>query len=184
MVRLFSICVVTELSSRLEDLDRRAQVMRGYAFAGNTWKTRRSQWKKYLQFCESISSPPVPADVTLICRYIVFLSESLKYVSIVNYISAVVVLHKLLGYEHTFRSDYIVKFTFMGLRRFLGDPAPNRPTLLVSQLLYITAPNTMICCTVYTKRVRKNNTSTYTNLSLKHCIVKCALYQHYAVFEY
>ena len=47
-----------------------------------------------------------------------------------------------------------------------------------------TAPNTMICCTVYTKRVRKNNTSTYTNLSLKHCIVKCALYQHYAVFEY
>ena len=48
----------------------------------------------------------------------------------------------------------------------------------------VTAPNTMICCTVYTKRVRKNNTSTYTNLSLKHCIVKCALYQHYAVFEY
>ena len=48
----------------------------------------------------------------------------------------------------------------------------------------ITAPNTMICCTVYTKGVRKNNTSTYTNLSLKHCIVKCALYQHYAVFEY
>ena len=47
-----------------------------------------------------------------------------------------------------------------------------------------TAPNTMICCTVYTKRVRKNNTSTYTNLSLKHCIIKCALYQHYAVFEY
>ena len=47
-----------------------------------------------------------------------------------------------------------------------------------------TAPNTMICCTVYTKGVRKNNTSTYTNLSLKHCIVKCALYQHYAVFEY
>ena len=50
--------------------------------------------------------------------------------------------------------------------------------------VYNTAPNTMICCTVYTKRVRKNNTSTYTNLSLKHCIVKCALYQHYAVFEY
>ena len=48
----------------------------------------------------------------------------------------------------------------------------------------ITAPNTMIFCTVYTKGVRKNNTSTYTNLSLKHCIVKCALYQHYAVFEY
>ena len=47
-----------------------------------------------------------------------------------------------------------------------------------------TAPNTMICCTVYTKGVRKYNTSTYTNLSLKHCIVKCALYQHYAVFEY
>ena len=47
-----------------------------------------------------------------------------------------------------------------------------------------TAQNTMICGTVYTKRVRKNNTSTYTHLSLKHCIVKCALYQHYAVFEY
>ena len=23
-----------------------------------------------------------------------------------------------------------------------------------------------------------------THLSLKHCIIKCALYQHYAVFEY
>ena len=60
----------------------------------------------------------------------------------------------------------------------------NYPGLGWSGVNVFTAPNTMICCTVYTKGVRKNNTSTYTNLSLKHCIVKCALYQHYAVFEY
>ena len=54
----------------------------------------------------------------------------------------------------------------------------------VANVNSFTAPNTMICGTVYTKRVRKNNTSTHTHLSLKHCIIKCALYQHYAVFEY
>ena len=78
--------------------------------------------------------------------------------------------------------------------RWLNPPPPPPPAFAKSYILYktsfeptftiVTAPNTMICCTVYTKRVRKNNTSTYTNLSLKHCIVKCALYQHYAVFEY
>ena len=104
-------------------------------FAETTWRTRRSQWKKYLLFCESIQATPIPATSTLICRFIVYLSDTLKYVSIMNYVSAICSLHKLFGYSPLFRTDFMVQFTLSGLRRYLSDPPPNRPTLLVEQLL-------------------------------------------------
>ena len=77
----------------------------------------------------------LPAASQQICRYIVYLSDTLKYVSIVNYVSAVSLLHKLYGYDRSFMDSYMIKFTLAGLRRTLGDPAPCRPTLHIQELL-------------------------------------------------
>ena len=88
-----------------------------------------------MNFCEMTGSIPIPADVNQICRYVVYLSDTLKYVSIINYLSAVTQLHKLYGYDVHFSTNYLIKFTLAGLRRVLGDPQPNRPTLHVQDLL-------------------------------------------------
>ena len=85
--------------------------------------------------CELIGSAPLPANSQQICRYIGYLSDRLKYVSIVNYVSAISLLHKLYGYNCSFLDNYMVRFTLSGLRRVLGDPEPNRPTLHVQDLL-------------------------------------------------
>ena len=106
-----------------------------HGLAENSWKTRSTQWKSYLNFCEATGSSPLPANTTQICRYIVFLSDTLKYVSVINYISAVSLLHKLYGYDRSFMDDYKVKFTLAGLRRVLGDDPPSRPTLHIQDLL-------------------------------------------------
>ena len=72
-----------------------------------------------------------------ICRHIVFLSERLKYVSIVNYLSVVTQLHKLYGYDVSFNANYMVRFTLAGVRGTLGDPIPARPTLHISELMAV-----------------------------------------------
>ena len=126
---------------------------------------------------------PVPADSTLICRYIVHLSDKLKYVSIVNYISAVMVLHKLLGFVPTFRSDNLVQCTLLGLHRYLGDPQPNRPTMEVDDLLRLYSyvnldeknERAMWACLVFSFRtlLRKcNHEGVYTHLSAENVVSK------------
>ena len=54
-----------------------------------------------------------------------FLSDTITYVSIVHYLSAVSQLHKLYDYDIRFTDNSMVKFTLAGLLRTLGDPEPS-----------------------------------------------------------
>ena len=70
------------------------------------------------------------------CRYIVCLSLTLCYVTIDNYVSGVISLNKFYGHDiSAIRTDFIFSTTMAGIRRSLGDPAPERPTLSVSSVL-------------------------------------------------
>lgn len=70
------------------------------------------------------------------CRYIVYLSADLKYVTIDNYVSAVISLNAHYGYDvASIRADFVFRSTMSGLRRILGDPTPIRVTLTICQLL-------------------------------------------------
>ena len=104
-----------------------------------TWSTRQSQWKKYLDFCEFIQPVPIPTDPTLVCRFIVHLSHKLKYVSIVNYVSVLVSLHKWFGYQPTYRSDFLVQYALSGLCRILGNPVPFCPTQELQDLFSLSS---------------------------------------------
>ena len=79
---------------------------------------------------------PLPTTIQLMCRYIVFLALTLRYVTIDNYVSGVIRLNNYYGYDvSVIRSDFVFRTTMSGIRRVLGDPSPERPTLSVGNLL-------------------------------------------------
>ena len=119
----------------MTNLDKEVIFYRSYAWATSTQKTRQGQYNKYFQFCSLFELDPLPADPHQICRFLVYLAHSLKYTSINNYLSAVVTLHKMCGYEHNFRSDFRVIFTLLGLKRVLGDTTCRKSPLLPSDLV-------------------------------------------------
>ena len=70
------------------------------------------------------------------CRYVVYLSATLKYHTIQNYVSGVISLNNYSGHNvKTIRSDFEFIMTLAGIRRTLGDPTPVRPSLTLSNLL-------------------------------------------------
>ena len=81
-----------------QQLDQEAAFARLHTLTEGTYKTRLSQWKHYLKFCQMTGSQALPATSELVCRYIAYMARSLKYTSIINYLSAVNYLHKLYGY--------------------------------------------------------------------------------------
>lgn len=124
------------LSKELSVLDRRVAQAKAQAWAESTWITKLSQWRKYLWFCQCYMLDPLPTTPQNLCRYVVFLSSSLKFSSIDNYVSGVVSLNNYFGYEAKhLRSDFQFILTMRGVRRVLGDPTPYRPTLLFKDLI-------------------------------------------------
>lgn len=94
-------------------------------------------------FCKILCYSAVPTTVDILIRYVVYLASQvnksgkrLKYATIDNYVSAVISLNKFLGHDVSgCRESVTFKLTMSGIKRWLGDPTPDRPTLLISQLL-------------------------------------------------
>lgn len=96
--------------------------------------TRRSQWKKYLQFCADTGLPGVPAETLTVARFLTFLARSCKFSTINNYLTAVIVLHKYHGFTPDFRETFYMKLVLKGLRRILGEETSKAAPLLPLQL--------------------------------------------------
>ena len=89
--------------------------------ADSTATTRKSQWRCYLRFCSEYDLVPLPATLDTVLLYIVYLADRFKYVSIINYLSALWVLHKINGIPHVDPSSFEIKMTLKGVRRTIGD---------------------------------------------------------------
>lgn len=83
--------------------------------------TRRSQWRVYLRFCSRFGLVPIPAAHSTVTRFLVHLSTYCKYTTILNYLSAINVLHRHFGYNVAFHDVFSIKLIIRGLRRILGD---------------------------------------------------------------
>ena len=68
------------------------------------------------------------------CLYVAFLSHSLKYNSIINYVSAVRFMHTFLGYNATWENSFSVKATLKGYKRILGAPTEQKLPVTVDML--------------------------------------------------
>ena len=114
----------------------RAAELRAKAWSPSTWRTKSSQWKKYIKFSDSIQSPALPTSTKHMCRYLVDMSKSLRYTTIQNYVSGVLSLNAYFGYDAKFiRSDITFIMTLSGIRRVLGDPEPVRPSFTLADIL-------------------------------------------------
>ena len=100
----------------------------------NSWKTRKSQFKKYLDFCEIVNEDALPASDFLISLYVAFLARSLKFHSILNYVSAVKFLHNMFGYSVEWRESFVVTSTLKGYKRILGSEV-NRKVPITYEML-------------------------------------------------
>ena len=129
----------------------------------------------------------MPTTPKIMCRYIVYLSSDLRYVTIDNYVSAVVSLNAHYGYDvSAIRSNFMFRSTMLGLRRILGDPTPIRLTLSVPQLLamfgYVNIADVndraMWACVAVSFRtlLRKSNlVQASSSVASQHCLKRSAV---------
>lgn len=121
----------------MSQLSKEVTFLRGHWLAESSWRTRRSQWKHYVTFCEDLIIAPLPASPELLCLYIAYMARSFKYIIIVNYISAVRVLHRCYAYEPVGSENFLVKSTLLGAKRLLGDEQFSSDPLLPKHLCMI-----------------------------------------------
>lgn len=105
----------------LHQLDDRVSEILSCAWASSTLSYRNSQWKKFIKFCSDRSLVAIPSELTTIVRFMAYL-ESLGYafVTINNYLSGIIVLHKFYGVFPGFRDSFLVQTMLAGLKRRLG----------------------------------------------------------------
>ena len=87
-------------------LQQEASAARREALADNSWGTRHSQWKCYVQFCATLNVPPTPASAELIACYLAYLARDKVFSSMKNYLSAVVQMHVMLDLPVDSRLKY------------------------------------------------------------------------------
>lgn len=118
-------------------MDHRAKLVSAAAYTSSTLATRRSQWRAYLRFCASFGLVPIPASPRTVIRFLIHLSTYCKYSTIINYLSAINVLHRHFGHNVTFQDVFAVKLIVRGLRRILGDAQEQKLPITPEILLRI-----------------------------------------------
>lgn len=106
-------------------------------WADTTWRSKKSQWDRYMRFCDQYNQHPIPGSIDTICLYIAYLSSQVAYSTICNYISGVWSLHSYLGYPAQAKGTFLVTCALRGARRLLGDSVFASEPLSPEQLLRI-----------------------------------------------
>ena len=88
------------------------------AFAPSSRKNMALQQQKYLQFCQSIGTNPIPTNETTLCRYAIYLGDRLKSVdSIGGYLQGIKNWMIVQGLPTTAFNSSRLKLVLRGLRR-------------------------------------------------------------------
>lgn len=118
-------------------MDSRAKFVSAVAYAHSTLNTRRSQWRTYVRFCTTYHLVPIPAKDRTIIQFLIHLSYHCKYSTVINYLSAINVLHRHFGFNVTFQEVFSVKLILCGLRRILGDAPVQKLPMTPDILLHL-----------------------------------------------
>lgn len=126
-------------SVSLKDLKSRCKEVQALCWAPSTWSTRNSQWRRYMSFCEEYQIHSIPASVETMCLYVTYLTQTLAYSSICNYMSAVWSLHEFMGHQPSAKGTFLLSCTMRGAKRLLGDTTLSSDPLLPEHLKRIYA---------------------------------------------
>ena len=90
----------------ISTLDSLGKRLINSAYVGSSKRNLYSHIKSYSFFCDAASVVPFPVTVTLITRYVAYLvSLGRAYGTILNHLSSLKHMHKLLGHELTCDSE-------------------------------------------------------------------------------
>ena len=120
---------VSIIVAGLQGLREEWSDVREQCWADNTWKARKSQWRRYHLFCEDFRLTPLPAAAETIGLYITFLARKCCYVTICNYVSGVWALHDYWGIPHVDATTFLISSTLRGAKRLLGCESIQAPPL-------------------------------------------------------
>ena len=98
-------------------LGRRAHLLRLNSVSDATIKSRQMQWNCYLRACVMFDWTPFPCGVDQACKYVTYLSDRLKFSSILAYYQAVIFYHTCEGLEPVRVSNPVLKATLNGIKR-------------------------------------------------------------------
>lgn len=117
-----------------DELANKVTYYQSRCWADSTRKTRQSQWTKYFNFCRWLKLEPLPATLDMVLLYIAFLAETLAYSSILNYLSALRVLHRIHGHDMVDNSHFLIKTTLLGVKRVKGHCPHRAPPVTLEHL--------------------------------------------------
>ena len=95
---------------------------RAHTFSENTKARYRTNRNSYLQFCQRMGYPPIPAQFAHICQYAAFLARSLKASSIPNYLNIIGILHKEFNLPNPLANNWSLQSLITGIKRVKGQP--------------------------------------------------------------
>ena len=124
------LCVAVDLCQ----LDADVSGAVASAWSSNTLSTRNSQWSRFLKFCAANTLTPLPASAHTVARFLVWQAKSSKFVTVNNYLSAIISLHRFYGHEVDFRNQFLIQLVLKGLKAQLGQETKQMQPLSVAQL--------------------------------------------------
>ena len=104
--------------------------LRALCWSENTYKAKKTQWKRFLNFCADYELRPLPVTTEVVCLYVTELTKTVCYQTITQYVSGVWSLHKYLDYMYPDPTSFIIQSTLRGAKRLLG--ASTNPALPLS----------------------------------------------------
>ena len=69
----------------------------GMSVSKSTLKTREGRWLCYLKVCNKFNWKAYGCNSAQVCKYVEFLSKSMRYSSVINYYQTVIFYHNIKG---------------------------------------------------------------------------------------
>ena len=110
------LCCLQKNLTVAENLAKRAESLRKNSVSRSTLKTRRKQWACYEKICKKIGWKNVSCVSSQACKYLAYLSNVMKYLSVINCYQTVIFFHKVKGYSVAGWSDMLVSQTVKGIK--------------------------------------------------------------------
>lgn len=107
------------------------------ALAPLTHRARSQQWSCYLRFCNLFKLKPIPCSDEQLSWYVTHLMKFMTHRSIVNYIQAVLLAHKLRGLPPPSVSSVTMKLTLAGVKRVSKISARSRDPVTIHTVIYV-----------------------------------------------
>ena len=117
-----------------ENLEKRAESLRKNSVSRSTLKTREKQWACYEKNCKQIGWKFFSCDSSQACKYLAYLSNIMKYSSVINYYQTVIFFHKVKGHTVAGWSDILVSQTVKGIKNSQKIPDDVKDPLTLKNL--------------------------------------------------